>query len=71
MNRYEYTIWGIPEGATEETLLMSKPDGKYITDKQTARRLANLLTDKYNCRNVRIHEMDLTTPPDFVGAINL
>lgn len=56
----EYVIWGVPKGMKEETLLISKFDGRTITDKAVADRLAKILVDKHGCTNVRIQEIDLT-----------
>lgn len=58
-SRYEYVIWGIPAKKTDEEVLMSKFDGKNITDIKVAEKLKKILEQKYNCINCRIQTIDL------------
>jgi len=56
----EYVIWGIPKDGTEEVLLMAKFDGKPITSRDVADRLAGILATKYGAAKTRVQEVDLT-----------
>lgn len=58
----EYVIWGIPQGQTEETLLLEAPGGKRITSREEAERLKTLLETKYGATKTRIQELDLSQP---------
>ncbi|MDD1420946.1 hypothetical protein MEO40_17770 [Dolichospermum sp. ST_sed1] len=53
----EYVIWGNPANSNEEALLMSKFEGKYITDYNLALKLKSVLENKYNCTNVRVQKL--------------
>ena len=54
----EYPIWGIPPGKTSEELLYTK-----ATSKRQASKIAKTLTDKHNCKKVRIQTLDLAQNP--------
>ncbi len=67
----EYVIWGKRRTANEEELLLEQFDGLPITSREDAEMAAIVLRRKYGCRDVRIQEIDLTTPPVFpVGNTN-
>ena len=67
----EYAIWGIPPGQTEETLLLAKPQGKFITDRGHAERLKKLLEEKYGATKVRIQEIDMDGELDWNKEIGM
>ena len=50
----EFAIWGVPPHQTEEALLIDKPHGKVITDRDYAERLVRELEEKHGCTKVRI-----------------
>ena len=56
----EYVIWGIPRGETEEKLLLTKIEGKPLTDINVAKKLKSVLEQKHGCTNVRIQKVDLS-----------
>jgi hypothetical protein len=58
----EYVIWGKPCPTESERLLLTKSGGHLITDRKTAEQLCKVLTEKYNCTDVRIQEIDLSYP---------
>ena len=60
----EWVIWGIPRGANDETILLSK-----IKDRSLIAGYIKLLNKKYGCRNMRVQHID-GTPPNFITAIN-
>lgn len=64
----EYAIWGIPNGSSEETLLVAMPGGKPITDKSVAENLKALLETAHGCKNCRIQELD-GSAPDFAKTL--
>jgi len=67
----EYIIWGIPNGETEETILLTKFMDKLITDKETANSLGKILIKKYGVTKLRIHEFSLNEKPDFTKTLNI
>ena len=64
----EFAIWGVPPHQTEEALLIDKPHGKVITDRDYAERLVRELEEKHGCTKVRIQELDGTLP-DFTKTL--
>jgi len=64
----EYVIWGIPKGATDETLLLARVNGQFITSLDDARALQGKLESDYGATGCRIQCID-GTPPDFVAAL--
>jgi len=66
----EYVIWGIPEGARQETLLLARVNGEFITDENEAKSLAHFLEIEKNCTKVRIQTID-GTMPDFAKTVNI
>ena len=54
----EYPIWGIPPGKSSEELLYTK-----ATSKRQASKIAKTLTDKHNCKKVRIQTLNLAQNP--------
>jgi len=67
----EFVIWGIPKGQNDEAILLSKFDGKPIVRYELAQNLVTILKDKYECKAVRIQELNLTDNVlDFKHTIN-
>ena len=67
----EYVIWGVPEGGSEDTLLLDSVQGRKITTRSEAESFAKLLREKYKARKVRIQEIDLTSEFDWMKATGL
>lgn len=71
-DKKEYVIWGIsPKHGNEEQLLLEKPEGKVITDRAMAEKLAKILEEKYGCKKVRIQELDMEGEFDWLDATGL
>jgi hypothetical protein len=64
----EYALWGIPANAQEETLLLAKVDGEFITTHSDAEKYKAVLENKYGCKSVRIQMLDGSLP-DFSKGI--
>lgn len=56
----EYVIWGVPPGKNEEQLLLSKIEGKVITDPDIANKLKNVLETKHQCTKIRIQKVNMS-----------
>lgn len=67
----EYVVWGIPEGKSQEELLLTKFKNKPIVNKGMAKKLAEWLVNKHNARKVRLQEVDLTGEFDWMKEIGL
>ena len=69
----EYIIYGQPTQETTEQILCTKVEGELITNRSEAEKIANVLTKKYGCVNVRIHEIDLNDDVIklFTNSINI
>ncbi len=65
----EYQVWGVPAGQDDETLLVARYEGKFITDRKIAEKLAAVCRDKFGATAVRIGETNMDTPPDFTKTI--
>jgi len=68
----EYIIWGIPKGKTDEEVLITG-----LKTKAKAKEIITMFknaTDEtkpwYGVSKVRLHILDLSEAPDFIGAIN-
>lgn len=59
-NNIEYVIWGVPPGKTDEDLLVSKLEGKTVTDLKIAERVKDVLETKHGCKNVRIQTVNMS-----------
>ena len=68
MTYKEFVIWGIPPHQTEETLLVTKPNGEYITDRTYAEKLLKVLETEHGCTKCHIQELD-GTMPDFTKTL--
>lgn len=55
----EYIIYGQTNQETTEQVLCTKVEGEHITNRLEAEKIADVLTKKYGCVNVRIHEINL------------
>lgn len=55
----EYVIYGRPNQETESQILCTKVEGEFITKRSDAEKIAKVLTEKYGCLDVGIHEIDL------------
>lgn len=64
----EYAIWGVPPGASEETLLVSQYRGDRIADEGVAKNVAKWCESK-GATAVRVQVVDLGEVPDFVGVL--
>lgn len=69
----EYIIWGIPNGESEEQILLSEFEGEKITDKDEAYNLAKLIIKKFNPEKIRVQEIDfeIDFTKAFKSAINI
>ena len=68
MSTKEYAIWGVPPGASEETLLVSQYQGDRIADEGVAKNCAKWCEGR-GATAVRIQAIDLGKPPDFVQVL--
>ena len=62
-NTIEYVVWGIPAGQAHETVLVSRIETRERADEWVA------FVENDGCTSVRIQELDLAEPPDFIAAI--
>lgn len=67
----EYVIWGIPAGATEETLLLARVQGEPITTRADAEKFMRVLERKFKPSKMRIQEIDLSKPLDWKKEIGI
>jgi hypothetical protein len=68
MKRFEYVIWGIPEGESMEDILYTKAESE-----EEAEKIMKILENKYNCSNVRLQIIDFEMPitkEDWKNTIN-
>ena len=61
----EFVIWGIAPNTTEENILFTKAETM-----EEAKRVLNILTTQYNCKECRIQVIDFTNGINFTKTIN-
>lgn len=62
----EYIIWGITPSATHEEPLYTK-----ARTKRQAEHIKNIIERNFKATECRIQTLDINTPPDFKGAIQV
>jgi hypothetical protein len=71
MSKKEFIVWGIPEGKSEETLLLSEKAG--IKTIEQANNAIKLLEEKYGCKKCRIQIIDMSegiSADDFINTLS-
>jgi hypothetical protein len=61
----EFVVWGIPQDKKQEQILYTK--AKSMGE---AKKVCEVLENKYGASQCRVQVLDLSTPPDFSKTIN-